>query len=323
MDFLGRATTFVRVVEAGSFSSASRSLRLSLAAVSRQITSLEEELGAPLVVRTTRRLQVTEEGQRFYEHACRLVREAEAARACVRAERAVAGQVVISASVSLGIVRLIPALPMLLETHPGLDIALRLEDRSADLISEGVDIAIRAALVLPDTVQLVAQSIATFQPVVVASPAYLERAGTPRDIGSLSTHAALVGPDSPTQWRFIAGNTERTISITPKLRIGTLLGQRAAALAGLGIATLPDFIVEEEVRRGALKKIDLGAELAPIPVYAVVRADARKLPRIRAVVEHLAQTLPLDEGSSSSSRHSSSASSTNAPKLKVQTRYPQ
>lgn len=293
MDFLSRSATFVRVVESGSFSSAARSLRLSLAAVSRQISSLEEELGAELFVRVSRGLHVTEAGQRFYEHAVRLVREADAARESVRAKRSIAGQVVISASVSLGVMRIVPALPRLLEAHPALDIALRLEDRAADLVGEGVDIAVRAGMILPDSVHVFAQTIATFHAVVVASPAYLERAGTPRDVGALSGHAALVGPEAPEQWRFVEENRERAVPIKPRVRVGTLVGLRAAAVAGLGVAMLPDFVVGEELSLGTLRKIDLSAELLPITVYAVVRAEARKVPRIRAVVEHLEQTVPI------------------------------
>jgi DNA-binding transcriptional LysR family regulator len=187
-------------------------------------------------------------------------------------------------------------LPKLLETYPGLDISLRLEDRAADLIVEGVDIAVRAGMVLPNTLHLFAQSIATFRAFVVVSPAYIERHGLPLQIDSLTAHAAIVGPDSSQQWRFVEGKTERTIPLTPKLRIGTLLGQLTAVRAGLGLAVLPDFVVEEDLRRGTLQAIRFAAELAPVVVYALVRADARKIPRIRAVVEHLAQTVPLGLG---------------------------
>ncbi|MEI9947882.1 MAG: LysR family transcriptional regulator [Pseudomonadota bacterium] len=143
--FLAKAETFVRIVETGSFSGAGRSLGLSLAAISRQMAALETELAAKLLLRTTRSLSLTDEGRRFHEHANRLLRDAEAARASVRPEGAISGNVVLSASVSLGILRIVPNLPKLFATHPALELTLRLEDRSADLVSEGVDIAVALA----------------------------------------------------------------------------------------------------------------------------------------------------------------------------------
>jgi DNA-binding transcriptional LysR family regulator len=294
MDFLGRASTFVRIVEAGSFSAAARSLGLSLAAVSRQISSLEDELGAPLFERTTRTPQLTDAGRRFYEHASRLVRDAEAARASVRPDRAVGGRVVLSASVTLGVLRIVPAIPALLEAYPALDLSLRLEDRAIDVVSEGVDVGVRAGMAPPDTASLVAQKIATFRRVVVASPAYLKRAGTPREPQALSAHAAVVGPEAEEVWRFVEEGEEHAVTVQPKLRVGTLLGIRAAALAGLGVAALPDFVVASDLREGSMREILAEAELPPVIVYALFRVAARNVPRVRAVVEHLKATVPLE-----------------------------
>ena len=209
MDFLAKAETFVRVVEAGSLSAAGRSLGLSLAAISRQMAALESELDAKLLLRTTRSLHLTDEGRRFHEHATRLLRDAEAARASVRPEGAIAGTVVVSASVSLGILRIVPSLPKLFAAHPALDLTLRLEDRSADLVSEGVDIAVRAGLDLPDTTSLVGQSLASFARVLVASPAYLRRHGTPRSVAALAEHRAILGLDSAGSWSFVEAGRAR------------------------------------------------------------------------------------------------------------------
>ena len=122
---------------------------------------------------------MTEAGPRVHEHARRLVRDADAARASVRGSRAIAGVVVLSASVTLGELRIVPALPKLLHAHPALELELRLEDRPAELVSEGVDIAVRAGFALPDTTSLVAQSLAVFQRVFVASPSYVRPDGAP------------------------------------------------------------------------------------------------------------------------------------------------
>lgn len=293
MDFLGRARTLVRVVEAGSLSSAARSLGLSLAAVSRQISSLEEELGAPLLVRTTRSSTLTDAGTRFYEHASRLVRDADAARASVRPDSAIGGRVVLSTSVTLGVLRVVPATSKLLGSHPALELELRLEERAADVISEGVDIALRAGLVLPDTTRLVAQPVATFQRTLVASPAYLRRNGTPRTVAALASHAAVLGTSSTARWEMGEDGETRHVTVAPRLRVDTLLGIRAAAVAGLGVALLPDFVVTSELDAGALRALLPAATIAPVMAHALYRIEARGTPRIDAIVAHLRATVPL------------------------------
>jgi DNA-binding transcriptional LysR family regulator len=297
MDFLGRARTFVRVVEAGSLSGAARSLGVSLAAISRQVASLETELGARLLVRTTRSMQVTEEGRRFHEHASRLVLDEAAARASVRPEGALGGNVVVSASVTLGVLRIVPALPKLYAQHPGVQVELRLEDRAADLVGEGVDIAVRAGLGLPDTTSLVAVPLATFRRVLVASPAYLRRSGTPRTVAALASHTVVLGSGSGTgptgRWQFTEDGEARSVTVTPKLRIGTLLAVLAAARAGIGLAVLPDFVVAEDLADRTLKALLPDATLAPVTAHALYRIEARGSARIEAVIRHLRGTMPL------------------------------
>ena len=293
MDFLGRAATLVRIVEAGSFSAAARSLGLSLAAISRQVTSLEEEVEAKLLVRTTRSLRLTEEGRRFHEHAVRLVRDAEAARASVGRARAIGGNVLVSASVTLGVLRIVPSVPKLLAAHPALKLELRLEDRTADLVSEGVDIAVRAGLALPDTTNLVAQTLATFRRVLVASPAYLRKNGTPRSVVALAGHASIASSASSGTWTFIEEGESRSVTLVPKLRTSTLLALRAAALAGLGLTVLPDFVVAGDLADRSLRALLPSATLSPVTAHALYRVESRGAPRIDAIVNHLRATMPL------------------------------
>jgi len=293
MDFLARARALVRIVEAGSLSAAARSLRISVPTISRQIATLEEELGAKLLLRTTRSLHLTREGERFHEHARRLVIEADAALASVRPDRAVSGRVVVSASVTLGTLRIIPMLSPLLETHPALQVELRLEDRATELVSEGVDVAVRAGMALPDTTSLVAQPIGNFARRLVASPTYLRRHGEPRTVASLARHAAVLGVDASGQWSFEEQGEARAVTVAPRLRVATLLGVRAATLAGLGIGVLPDFVVDKDIAEGALRALLPGASLSNVSAYALYRVENRGSPRIDAVVAHLQATMPL------------------------------
>jgi DNA-binding transcriptional LysR family regulator len=301
MDFLGRARTFVRVVEVGSLSAAARSLGVSLAAVSRQIGSLESELGAELLARTTRSQRLTDAGRRFHEHAVRLVREADAAVTSVRGEGHVAGDLTVSASVSLGVLRVVPELPVFLGAHPELRLELRLEERAVDLVGEGVDIALRAGLTLPDATGLVALKIATFRRFVVAAPKYLRAHGTPRDVGSLTGRAAIVGTRSGSRWDLTDEHGQaHNVVVDAKLRVGTLIGIREAAVAGLGLALLPEFVVSEALEARTLRVVLPRAEVAPVAVHAIHRTEARGSPRVRAFVAHLRRTMPLSTATSKS-----------------------
>lgn len=293
MDFLGRAATFVRIVEAGSLSRAARSLGLSLSAISRQVTSLETELGATLLVRTTRAQRLTDEGLRFHEHATRLVREAELARSSVRRDGAVGGSLTLSASVSLGLLRIVPTLPALFAQHPALDLELRLEERAVDLVGEGVDVAVRAGLSLPQTTSLVAQALATFPRYLVASPSYLRRAGTPRDAAALASRTAIMGVRSGPVWQLAeAGAPPIAVPMRTRLRVETLVGIRDAAIAGLGVAILPDFVVAEALAAGTLVRVLPKVTLSPVHAHALYRVEARGSRPIAAVMAHLRAAMP-------------------------------
>ncbi|HEY4057916.1 MAG TPA: LysR family transcriptional regulator [Kofleriaceae bacterium] len=288
MDFLGRAASFVRVVESGSMSAAARSLGLSLAAMSRQMTTLEAELGASLLERTTRNQRLTEEGRRFLAHATSLVREADAARASVRTSTMISGDFVISASVSLGLLRIIPALPRLAASHPALRVELQLEERTVELVGAGVDLAVRAGLALPDTSHVIAQQLATFPRHVVAAPRYLRTHGTPKTMAALASHAMITGPTSPARIE----HEGTPIALDVRYRIGTLVGIRDAAIAGLGIAMLPHFVTAEAIAAGTLKPLLAGSAVPAVHAHALYRIEARGNPRIDAVLSHLRATLP-------------------------------
>jgi len=142
MDLLDKMATYVRVVEAGSFSAAAKQLRISAAAVSRQIATLETELRARLVLRSTRRMVVTDAGRRYYERCLAILRDVDEAHDAARGAGA-AGLLKVSAPVTYGLERIAPLLPALAQAHPELRIDLRFEDRRVDLVLEGVDVAVR------------------------------------------------------------------------------------------------------------------------------------------------------------------------------------
>ncbi len=295
VDLLAAMTTFLRVVETGSLSKAARALRVTPAAVSRQLSALEEDLGATLLVRTTRRLAVTEEGRRFYEHAERTVADAEEARASVRADHAVAGLVTISVPTALGLGVLDVSVGELVAANPGLRIDIRLEDHPVDLLADAIDVAVRAGLVPPDTTTLVAQPLVDGERVVVAAPSYLRRRGEPSTPAELAKHDALVhlhaGADVGV-WTLASGERDVRVEVHGPIRTNALHALRNAALAGVGIALLPRFVVAEDVDAKRLRTLSLsGWRPRSHQIYALVRAEARTRARVRALLDHLRERL--------------------------------
>lgn len=285
MDLLDQMTTFVRVVETGSLSAASRRLRRSLAAVSRQLSALEQELGAPLLVRSTRRMQITPAGQRWYQHCVKLLRELEDARADVADTRKPGGRVVISAPFTLGLWWVVPRLERLAREHPQLEIDLRLEDQVVDLVGEGVDVAVRAGIVPPDSTSIVATRITDFRRVAVASPSYLKSRGTPKHPRELARHDALVQTQAFTGWSFEKAGERVEIEPHVRMRCQAPQALHDWALAGAGIALLPEWLAHT---RGLQRLLD-GWQTPEIRVWTLQRIELRGAARLRTVIAALSR----------------------------------
>jgi DNA-binding transcriptional LysR family regulator len=301
VDALEQMATFVRIVEAGSLTAAARQLRVSSAAVSRQLAALEEDLGAPLLMRTTRRMAPTDAGRGYYDRCRRILQEVDEARAAVRAPGTVEGLLVVSAPVTLGLAKITPRLPALVSRHPGLRVELRLEDRLVDLVGDGVDVAIRAGVEPPDTTEIVAHPLMRYDRVVVASDAYLERHGRPTRIEALGRHDALVhlsGIEGAASWILRHGKRVVEIAPTGVFRSNAPYALREAALGGLGVALLPDWLVDDDVARGALRVVLPDWRARPNAVVALHRAELRGLSRVRALLEHLRAGKPVTASAS-------------------------
>lgn len=295
MDLLAQMTTFVRVVDGNSLSAAARSSRLSLPAISRQLRALEEELGATLIVRSTRRLRVTDAGRRWYERCVRILAEVEEARASVRETDAARGTLVVSASLTFGSMFIVPRLRELSERHPQLVVDLRLEDRLTDLVGEGVDVAIRAGAPPPDSTAYVARALMTMRRVLVASPRWLRKRGVPREPRQLSRYPCLVQvtpAGSVIQWRLLRGDEMETPDVRGAIRSNTPLALRDLAVDGAGIAYLPDFVVRDDIARGRLRRVLPDWESPSLTAWAVHRAELRGTPRMRAFLEAVSATEP-------------------------------
>lgn len=296
MDLLEQMTTFVSVVDGKSLSAAARARRLSLPAVSRQLRALELELGASLIVRSTRRLRVTDAGLAWYERCKRVLREVDEGRAAARDTKGVNGRLVISAPLTLGANVIVPRLPKLADQHPHLIIDLRLEDQLIDLVAEGVDAAVRAGSPPPDSTAFVAHAIFSMERILVASPRWLKRHGTPREPEQLTRHDSLiqVTPAGIVVPWFLGldGGREgtRAIDVHGRLRSNAPSALRDLALQGAGVAFLPDWLVAHDIQRGKLRRVLPKWSSAPITAWLIHRAELRGAPRIRAFLDALPKT---------------------------------
>ncbi len=290
MDFLEQMTTFVSVVEGKSLSAAARARRLSLPAVSRQLRALEIELGASLIIRSTRRLHVTEAGQRWYERCRRVLREIDEGREAARSTKGAHGRLVVSASLTFGTTVIVPRLSKLSEQHPHLVVDLRLEDQLIDLVAEGVDIAIRAGSPPPDSTAFVAHPLFAMDRLLVAAPRWLKKHGTPREPRQLAQHDCLIqvttaGIVIPWALRRDERETPQIIDVRGRLRSNAPTALRALALAGSGIAYLPDWLVSRDVAQGSLRRVLPKWRSPPTTAWGIHRVELRGAPRIRAFLD--------------------------------------
>ncbi len=293
MDLLAQMASFVSVVEGKSLSAGARAQRLSLPAVGRQLRALGLGLGTTLLVRSTRRLHVTDAGREWYERCRRVLREVEDARQAVRSHDGIAGRLVVSASLSFGASVIVPRLAKLAERHPRLIVDLRLEDQLVDLVAEGVDIAVRAGSPPPDSTAFVAQPIYSMTRVLVAAPRWLRKHGAPRTPEQLRGASCLIqvtlaGHAIP--WTLAhRDEPNRTISVEVdgNLRTNTPSALCSLAVDGAGIAYLPDWLVAPELAKGRLRAVLPQWSSPPITAWAVHRAELRGSARHRAFLAAL------------------------------------
>jgi DNA-binding transcriptional LysR family regulator len=278
---------FAAVAESGSITGAALRLALSKSVVSERLTELERALGTKLVHRTTRRLSLSEEGTTFYERARNILRDVESAAAELSERRGtLTGPLRISAPVGFGSLHLGPALFGFLEKNPGIELSLELDDRFVNMLAEGYDAVIRHGPV--DDKRIIVKRLASSRRVLVASADYLKRCGSPASPAELAGHRAIVYSNRGAgDWRFRVGKKFATFRPRVAVRINNGLLMRDAAAAGLGVALLPTFFLEDALKRRALKVIDIGAEAEGAVVYMAYPEHLRSSGKIRALAAWL------------------------------------
>jgi DNA-binding transcriptional LysR family regulator len=279
---------FARVVQHGSFSAAAREAGLAKSAVSRRIAELEEVLRVRLLQRTTRALSLTDEGVRVHEHARALVTAADAAQEVAGlATGAVRGTLRLNATPAFSQLYLARAVTAFLELNPEVEVHLSTDDQMVDVVEGGFDVVFRIGRLTDSS--LVARRLATDRLVVCASPAYLARAGTPREPADLHRHVCLhyALVSRAAEWRFRTGGRTVEVSTRGPLSCTDGISLREAVLAGAGLAAVPSMLVAADVEAGRLQLVLEGTRRAEFGLHAVTAHRTQAPPRVRALLDFL------------------------------------
>jgi len=278
---------FAETVKHGSFAGAARELGLSPSAVAKSVARLEDDLGVRLLHRTTRKVSLNSEGHDLYRRCRAIVDEFEGLRdAAAGARGAPTGTLRINVPITMGKLVIVPRLAALVRRHPGISLDVSFSDRYADVVSEGLDAAIRVGQLADSS--LVARRIGEQRLVVVASPRYLRKHGEPAHPSDLAAHACMLFrlPTSgrPRAWQFVDGR--RKIEWTPDAPVIMNDGEGlvAAAAEALGLAQVPDYMTAADVRAGRLKAVLEPFQPPALPIAVVYPSARRVTPRLRAML---------------------------------------
>lgn len=278
MDKLTQLRTFVRLAERSSFSAVARDFQITQPAVSKTISALEQDLGVRLVNRSTRSVSLTEAGRSYYEKCRQILADLDEADAALSEDkRVVAGTLNIAAPVPFGLMFISPRVVRFKAAHPDLAVNLMLDDRPADLVEQNIDVAIRLGHLA--TPGLAARKLGESPVLLVASPAYLAFAGTPSKPAQLAAHNCLVysNQQRPLEWRFRSSHGQTQVTVSSNYQSNNLLALKDAAVAGTGIARLPLWMVDAEIKSGLLRTVLDSTHLPPFAIHAVF-PSVRKIP---------------------------------------------
>lgn len=285
---------FVAVAESGGVSGAARRLGVVKSMVSKRVASLERDLGATLLLRMPRAVALTDRGRAFYDRARAILGSLDDAAAEVRdLQESLHGLLRIAAPLTFGTLYLGDLMWPFLRAHPQLDVALDLDDRIVDLLGSGYDLGIRIGSMTDSS--MVARVLADMPLVLCASPGYLERSGVPAALDELPSHACIgyAHLAAGQIWRFRAGRGggERAIRVQSRFVANNAELMRGAAVAGLGLLMVPEFVVAKDIRSGAL--VRLLPEVPPVgkALHALYPRDRQGSMKVRALVDHLVQSL--------------------------------
>ncbi|NJR62366.1 MAG: LysR family transcriptional regulator [Cyanobacteria bacterium CRU_2_1] len=294
MDRLDCIKSFVRVVETGSFSAVARELETTQPTISKQIAALEEYLDVQLLIRSTRSLNLTDEGTRFYEH-CQQVLEAMAeAEASVGQRQKPLGLLRVSCPVAFGQFQIVPRLKRFLDRYPDIKVDLTLADHFIDLVEESVDLAIRIGNVQDNS--LISHRIGVTRRITVGALSYFQQAGEPQTPEELIYHNCIVYTRLSTvnEWHFQGPQGAVKVTVSGNFQANNSAAVREAVLAGLGIAVSPIWLFGDALHQGRLKVVLRDYQPSPLPIHAVFRRGRFQPAKVRCFIDFLADEFKLD-----------------------------
>jgi DNA-binding transcriptional LysR family regulator len=291
MDDFTRIRTFIKVVEAGSFSAAARDGQ-SVSAVARQVKALEEELGVRLLNRSTRSLALTDTGRRFFERVTAISNDLNSAKAeAVSEHESVKGKLRVSSRITAGTTVVVPALPKFLAQHPEIELDISLTDERQDLIANHIDVALWVGE-LPDA-EIVARRLSPTRRFVCCAPTYIRRRGVPRTPQDLLQHDCIVfkAPTYSNRWRFSRDGQVEEVRVRGSVQTDNGLVLLSAGVAGIGIISGNQWMVHSYVKDGRLVTVLDDYTFLPRPgdsdLYAVFPSSRGLSRKVRAFVDFL------------------------------------
>jgi DNA-binding transcriptional LysR family regulator len=290
-DRLNGMRVFAQVVEAKSFSAAADKLGMSKSLASRHVSALERSLSAKLLNRSTRKLSLTEAGAVFYEHCARIVQEAQLAEEqLTRTQSEPAGLVRVTAVPAFAVRHLLPALSEFYRKYPQIRVELSCSNRPLDLGGEGFDLGIRISA--NPAANLVARKLGDNPSVLCASPAYLERRGTPRRVDDLAKHDCVLFPPTAPKgmWHLRRAGRKYSVRVAGVFETDEMDAVRAAVAAGVGIGFLPFYMVSDDLKRGQLVALLRQFQIVPeSAIYLVYLPNRTLSSRVRALIDFLVE----------------------------------
>ena len=293
MNRLEAMTAFVRVAELQSFTAAATSLGLPKSSASQAVSQLEAHLRVQLLYRTTRKVQLTHDGQAYYERCREVLAELDELDSMFEQKSDLTGSLRVDMPVSMARNFLVPRLPEFLGQHPGLDIELSCTDRRVDVVAEGFDCVIRVGALADST--LMARPLGLLIMGNYASPAYLARQGEPKTLGDLADHRlihyALHLGSRPYGFEYLEDGVYKTVDMPGRITVNNTEAFQAAALAGLGLLQAPRTGNHRHVADGALMEILPQYQAEPLPVALVYPRRRHQARRVRAFMDWVTEIM--------------------------------
>ena len=295
MDRIRAMQIFARVVESHSFAGAAKSLSIPRSTVSRSIQDLETFLGASLLQRTTRTLNLTADGSLYYEHCQRVLGEVAQVEASLSSGKGKpGGRLRIDMTASFARLIVLPAIKTFQARYPQVDLVLTLGDRPVELIQEGVDCVVRAG-VPASSALLVARQVGSFEWLTCASPAYMAQHGAPCSLEELAEHQLVEFHSGRTgrslDWRFTVDGEERAIAVQGKLAVNDTEAYLTCGLEGLGLIRIANFLAVPHLRSGRLIQVLEQYRSPPVPLSVIYPQNRHLSPAVRAFVQWLGELL--------------------------------